>query len=235
MSFSVQNFIYIQELENGKKFAKYEIKNDYFIEIPYVVGDLQSFLDDKETGYKTRLTIVNKPFFNNAGIAKLKINNFSNGIYFIELREKYKISSLIIQPEEIDVDIYYNPSNRLIYSFYNNTKNDNITITVKIEIDKDDIVTKIKNSPRDIHLRKYFINITKEGYGIPIKEKPTVDNKSILTAEEAAKYLRIGKRTLQNYVSQGKIKALKGGKFSKEDLDKYLGIGSKKWKKFLSS
>ena len=52
--------------------------------------------------------------------------------------------------------------------------------------------------------------------------------KEILTADEAANHLRIKKKTLQNYVSERKLKSVKGGKFRRRDLEEFLEHKKKK-------
>lgn len=50
-------------------------------------------------------------------------------------------------------------------------------------------------------------------------------NKNLITAEEAAKYLAISKKTIYNYVSEGFIPHIKirsNLRFRKEDLDSWL-------------
>ena len=57
------------------------------------------------------------------------------------------------------VDIYIGSEDRLIYSFYNPTRRNNITITAASEKDKDNINAKLKSDPTDIHWRQYFIRL----------------------------------------------------------------------------
>lgn len=124
-----------------------------------------------------------------------------------------------------------------IYSFYNPTRRNHISITASSEKDNENVYSKLKSDLTDIYLRKYFIKLAKKDFdkfleNMP-KQKEIKEEKSILTADEAAKYLRMSKKTLQNLASVGKIKNLKGGKYRLQDLDIYLESGSRKKKKLL--
>jgi len=72
--------------------------------------------------------------------------------------------------------------------------------------------------------RHYFVQraLLSTQKGAPINNKSEKIEKELLTADEAANFLRMKKKTLQNYVSQGRVKLLKGGKFRRKDLDEYL-------------
>ena len=78
--------------------------------------------------------------------------------------------------------------------------------------------------------RHYFVQraLLSSQKNVSIKKQSEKIYKEILTADEAANYSRMKKKTIQNYASQGKIKSLKGGKFRRKDLDEFLEQKKKK-------
>ena len=71
-------------------------------------------------------------------------------------------------------------------------------------------------------VEKFFSNLS--------AQKEVQKQKSILTADEAAKYLRKSKKSVQNLAAQGKIRKVRSGKYRIEDLDAYLNSTPKKKK-----
>jgi hypothetical protein len=80
----------------------------------------------------------------------------AKGIYYLEVRSGHKLKQLVVEPDEVIVDIYIGPKDTLIYSFYNPTRRNTISITVSIEKDQQ-VYSKIKSDLSDIHWRQYFI------------------------------------------------------------------------------
>ncbi|MBT8378233.1 MAG: helix-turn-helix domain-containing protein, partial [Ignavibacteria bacterium] len=118
----------------------------------------------------------------------------------------------------------------LIYSFYNPTRRNSISITAAIEKDTEGVYSQIKAEPNDLIWRHYFVQraLLSNQKNDSIAKQSEKFDKEILTADEAANYSRMQKKTLQNYASKRKIKSLKGGKFRRKDLDEFLEQKKKK-------
>ena len=132
--------------------------------------------------------------------------------------------------DEVIVDIYFGAKDTLIYSFYNPTRRNTISITAAIEKDTEGVYSQIKAEPDDLIWRHYFVQRALLSAEKANTQATKTDNieKEILTADEAANHLRIKKKTLQNYVSERKLKSVKGGKFRRRDLEEFLEHKKKK-------
>ena len=204
---------------------------DTEIDSPYVAGKLQDLIPmelQHNEGWKLELSTP--PLFNTAGLEKLIPDVGPKGIYYLELRPGYKFKQLMVDPDEVVVDIFIGPIDTLIYSFYNPTRRNSISITASIEKDSEGVYAQIKAEPNDLIWRQYFVKramISGQESNSPPKKSEIIE-KDILTSDEAAVYTRSSKKTLQNYASQGKLKSLKGGKFRRKDLDEFLEPRKKK-------
>jgi len=221
--------------DNVKNYETHTHPMDIEIDFPFVAGKLQELVPiEHQYGKQSNLELSTTPLFNESGLTKLIPEIGPKGIYYLELRPGYKLKQLIVEPDDVVVDIYIAAEERLIYSFYNPTRKNNIIITAASEKDKDNIHTKLKSDLSDIIMRKYFIKCamidTENFFSNLPAHKEVLKEKSILTAEEAAKYLRTSKKNVQNLASQGKIRKVKGGKYRLEDLDSYLNGTPKKKK-----
>ena len=208
---------------------------DTEIDFPFVAGKLQDLVPtEHQYGKKSKLELSTTPLFNESGLTKLIPEVGPKGIYYLELRPGYKLKQLIVEPEDVVVDIYIGAKDTLIYSFYNPTRKNHISITASSEKDKDNVYAKLKSDLSDIVWRKYFIkcamtDIEKFFSNLSV-QKEVQKQKSILTADEAAKYLRKSKKSVQNLAAQGKIRKVRSGKYRIEDLDAYLNSTPKKKK-----
>ncbi len=184
----------------------------------------------EENQYGNILELSTSLLFNESGLTKLIPEVGPKGIYYLELKPGHKLKQLVVEPEDVVVDIYFGREDTLIYSFYNPTRRKSIAITAAIEKDTEDVYSQIKTEPKDLIMRQYYIKRALQSSSESVKEKIKVQKftKEILTADEAAIYSRMKKKTLQNYASEGKIKSLKGGKYRRTDLDEYLEQKKKK-------
>ena len=229
MPYKLNKIIY--QRDNVRDFETHIHPMDTEIEFPFVAGRLQEFIsEDYQYGEHSKLELSKIPLFNESGLTKLVPEVGTKGIYYLELRPGYKLKQLVVDPEDVVVDIYIGPIDTLIYSFYNPTRRNNITITAASEKDTEGVYSQIKSEPNDLIWRNYFVKraLISSQENIITSKKSEVTEKDILTADEAAVYTRSTKKTLQNYASQGKIKSLKGGKFRRKDLDDFLEHKKKK-------
>jgi hypothetical protein len=204
---------------------------DTKIDFPFIAGKLQELIPEEyQYGKNSRLEISKSPLFNESGLTKLIPEVGLKGIYYLELRPGHKLKQLIVEPDDVVVDIYIGPKDTLIYSFYNPTRRNTISITASIEKDTEGDYSQIKAEPNDLIWRHYFVQraLLSTRKKVSISKKSEKIDKEKLTADEAANYIRLKKKTLQNYASPGKLKSLKGGKFKLKDLEDFLERKSKK-------
>lgn len=201
---------------------------DSEIDSPYVAGKLQDLIPlelQHNQGWKLELSTPR--LFNAAGLEKLIPEVGPKGIYYLELRPGYKLKQLMVDPDEVIVDIFIGPIDTLIYSFYNPTRRNSISITASIEKDSQ-VYTKLKSDLSDIHWRQYFIRLAMDR----VQEKE-IENKASanMNAKEVADYLGVGTKTIRNWTSEGKIPSVKIGsavRYPKERIDNWLKTKEKK-------
>lgn len=233
MPYKLNKIIFQREWDWGYETFTYDLNTE--IDFPYIAGKLNELVPKDSSQIKQYKPEVNDtPLFNKSGLTKLIPEIGPKGIYYLELRSGNKLKQLIVEPEDVVVDIYIGAKDTLIYSFYNPTRRNAISITASSEKDDENIYSKLKSDLSDIIWRKYFIkcamiDIEKFFSNLPA-HKEVLKEKSILTADEAANYLRKSKKSVQNLASQGKIKKVRGGKYRLEDLDSYLNSAPKKKK-----
>ena len=201
------------------------------IDFPFIAGELQELIPQKDQfGKKSNLEISNTPLFNEKGLGKLVPDVGPKGIYYLELRPDHKIKQLVVDPEEVVTDIYIGAEDTLIYSFYNPTRKNSISITASIEKDCK-IYSKIKSDLSDIHWRQYIIRLAMDKVQ---ENKSELNVSSNMTAKEVANYLGVGTKTIRNWTSEDKIPFVKLGgsvRYPKERIDNWLKSKEKKSKR----
>ena len=229
MPYKLNKIIFERDHNWGYESYTYDLKTE--IEFPFAAGMLQELTPKEHSQIKKyKPEISDLPLFNESGLTKLIPEVGPNGIYYLELKSGHKLKQLIVEPEDVYVDIYIGPKDTLIYSFYNPTRRNTISITAAIEKDDESVYSQIKAAPNDLTWRQYYIKRSLQSSSESMKEKTKVEKitREILTSDEAANYLRMKKKTLQNYASQGRVKSLKGGKFKLKDLEEFLELKKKK-------
>jgi hypothetical protein len=229
MPYKLNNIVF--ERDNINDYETHTHPLDTEIDFPFVAGKLQELIPkEHQYGKQSRLELSTIPLFNESGLTKLIPEVGPNGIYYLELRPGHKLRQLIVDPEDVVVDIYIGQKDTLIYSFYNPTRRKTIAITASIEKDDEGVYSQIKAAPIDLIWRQYYIKRALQSSSASVKENAKVQKitKEILTSDEAANFLRMKKKTLQNDTSQGRVKSLKGGKFRLKDLEEFLELKKKK-------
>lgn len=239
------------EITGGYVEQKFLVSIEYAT--PYLAGSpspiLRGMNEGAESGYKlVQAKAIKGQLFNDNGIGRISLDIGLEGLYYLKLRAGHKLENLILDPPDLIADIYYSvdptpntdkfdtPNNSLMYSFLNLSNKKIITIRANLVKDNEDVYGQLRANPTDLIWRQYFIKraITPIDQIFnpphPQKKQEVKKEKPILTAKEAAEYLRMNPKTLQNYASEGKIEKLKGGKYRKEALDKYLEVAPKKKK-----
>ncbi len=118
----------------------------------------------------------------------------------------------------------------MIYSFYNSTRRNAISITASIEIDRQ-VYSKIKSDLSDIHWRQHFVRLAMDKID---DQKSESKISEYMTVDEVAKLLKMGKKTIRNWTSQGKIPSVKLGsavRYRKTQIDNWSAAKEKKSKR----
>ena len=195
------------------------------IDNPFIAGKLQE-LFPQENQYDNIFELSNSHLFNESGLTKLIPEVGPKGIYYLELKPGHKLKQLVVEPEEVVVDIYIGPIETLIYSFYNPTRRNSISITASIEKDSQ-VYSKLKSDLSDIHWRQYFIRVA-QGNAEEKSESRVSEN---MTAEQVAEYLQLDIKTIRNWTSENKIPSIKLGgsvRYPKNRIDNWLNSKEKK-------
>jgi excisionase family DNA binding protein len=221
----------IFQRDNIKDYETHTHNLDSEIDFPFVAGKLQELVPkEHQYGKQSRLELSDSPLFNESGLTKLIPEVGAKGIYYLEVRSGHKLKQLVVEPDEVIVDIYIGPKYTLIYSFYNPTRRNTISITVSIEKDQQ-VYSKIKSDLSDIHWRQYFIQSAMNKVEDKIIESKVSSN---MTANEVAEYIGVGTKTIRNWTSEGKIPSIKIGsavRYPKDRIDNWLKTKEKKSKR----
>ena len=205
MPYKINKIILQREWSWGYETFTYDLKTE--IDFPFVAGKLDELVPkDYPQIKKHKPDIDDFPLFNENGLTKLTPEVGPKGIYYLELQPRYKLKQLIVEPEDVVVDIYFGAEERLIYSFYNPTRRNNITISAASEKDKDNVHAKLKSDLKDIYWRQYFIRLAQNEVDVKRSSTKVSEN---MTAEEVAKYLNLEIKTIRNWTSEGKIPSVK--------------------------
>ena len=205
---------------------------DTEIDFPFVAGKLQELVPkEHQYGKQSRLEISASPLFNESGLEKLIPEVGPKGIYYLELRPGHKLRQLVVEPDDVVVDIYIGPKDTLIYSFYNPTRRKYISITAAIEKDDEGVYSKLKSDSKDIYWRQHFVRLAMEKID---NEKSEAKQSEYMTVDEVAKLLKLSKKTIRNWTSEGKIPSVKFGsavRYRKTHIDKWSAAKEKKSKR----
>lgn len=219
----------IFQRDNIRDYETHTHPLDTEIDFPLVAGKLQELIPEKhQYGKKSKLELSTTPLFNESGLTKLIPEVGPKGIYYLELRPGYKLKQLIVEPDDVVVDIYIGAKDTLIYSFYNPTRRNHISITASSEKDKDSVYSKLKSDPKDIYWRQYFVRVAMDIVDI---KKGDTKISEYMTAEEVAKYLNLEIKTIRNWTSEKKIPSVKLGgavRYQKERIDTWIKSKEKK-------
>ena len=217
----------INKIEVFRDYVKFYHNIKYTLDaevyFPFVAGEMQDLIpEDAKLGIGEPL-VIEQPLFNDAGITKISSTVGMNDVIYLELRPGFSLSKLIVEPEGIVTDLYYN-KDKLIYSFYNQTSSQNIQMTAILSKDDDHIHQKLKANPADIILRRHFIRLALQSSKDEIAKIPK-EFPEIMDAQLLGDYLLLKKKTIQNMTSEGKLPTLRisgSVRYSKEEIDVHL-------------
>ena len=221
MSISIKKMIY--QRDHGDYYENIEFLLDEVVQFPYVAGEFQSLVPENSQVNKKNTRLIRKPLFNKAGLTKRIINIEPSGLYFLELLPGYKLGHVYVEPEEIIMDIFHGGNAKtLIYSFYNPTNRNTISITASSEKDSENIFNKIYSNPTDVILRQYFIKKSLKDSALDSNQIISPNYPELMTAAQIAEYLQVKLKTIRNWTSKGIIPFRKIGgatRYPKSEID----------------
>lgn len=231
--YKVKKIIKHSEGANGNSSISY--MHDTEVDYPYVAGAMDNLIIDQAKMIERHFSKVG--LFNNKGLAKLALPIGPNGVYYLVLRAGHSLKQLTYDPVEVVPDIFLHfdfnnktrkydiPNNRLLYSFYNPTRRQSISISCKITEDNENIYSKIHANPADLYWRQYFIKnamMDSADQGNII-----MSVRDLMNQDQLADYLQVSKKTIQNWTAAGtipieKIVGTKEVRYRKTDIDAIL-------------
>ncbi len=228
----------IVHFDNVQSYIEEEYETLTEVDFPYLAGKMRVLIPE---GVKRKFlpdSKVNLPLFNQSGRGKIIVPVGSNGVYLLQLRSRYCLDEIIVEPDDVFADIYFNDEDEaLIYSFYNPTRRNAISITARVVEDIGGIYRRINSEPEDIHMRQYFILRAIRKAGTSSIDEPKKILSENMNAREVAEYLNVSEKTIRNWTHTGKIPCVKLGanvRYPKKEIDATLAkseIGNKRFKK----
>ena|SRR5208283_130379 len=224
MGYFIKEVLIFYDHEKGYDFERYQYKDPW--QLPSPIGEWVDFAP--ETGRKLINHNSSKiSLFNKVGITSIPVELGKHGLFLLCIRPDYVLKEIYVDPEEIDVEIYFNDES-LMYGFYNNTSRDNIKIDARIDNDDEDVYGKLKEYPSDIHWYKYFLKKSLKKHDNSHFERPSEPLPEHLTIKDFSKYAHLSSQTIYNKVNKGEIIPERAGRrllFKKSDIDEWLKTG----------
>jgi excisionase family DNA binding protein len=171
---------------------------------------------------------IASPLFNDKGFCNIAANISKNGLYFLYLRPRHRLSKLMVTPEDVIVDLLCDEKESLCYSFFNPTNREAILVTAQIVEDIDGVYRKISTYPDDLTWRQYFIRRSMVKYELPDWSSPEIAVPEIMNAQQLAEYLGFEEKTIRNWTSKGTVPFKKVGgspRYLKSEIDEALKAG----------
>jgi len=138
------------------------------------------------------------------------------GSIYLFLDQGFILNKVNVEPKDVKIDISFfrysvpekNPD-KILYSFYNATEHDIVSIYATVIKDDGSLLGKLKSNPDDVEYRMYLLKRSlslSPKIGIPKENKVFPEN---MTAAHVADYLQVKIKTIRNWTSEGKIPVLK--------------------------
>lgn len=188
----------------GKNYHRLEFNCDNPQTVKYVAGDFGSLIP-KGMVLNTKIkSSFEESLFNksNNGIISESIN--SPTLVYIEIRKSKSIKELYLSPDNIAYDLFYGKEG-LIYYFYIDSKNALLSLKIKIESDKNGIYQKLKANSDDLYFRQHFVKRALETSEQSFAERDFESYSEWMTTDQVASLFGRKKKTIQNWVSLGKL------------------------------
>jgi len=123
--------------------------------------------------------------------------------------------NVYVEPKEVVTDISYftdktgTHPDRLLYSFYNPTHSDIVSIWAITINDAGEVLSKIKSNSDDLEYRMYILKTTLSNSSVKDFEFGKITFPENMTAAQVAIYLQVKEKTIRNWTSEGKIPVAK--------------------------
>jgi excisionase family DNA binding protein len=229
MGIPIKKIIHYHDYIKTYSYLEFNLNEVY--DFPYVAGEYQSLVPkEAKINSKNSKTYLSS-LFNQASLSKIVCDSGQKSICYVQLRPGYWLNKILIEPDEIVIDLYYGGNKSLIYSFYNPTLSNTITLTLSLEEDIQNIYSKITSDPKDPVWRQYFIKLA---FNDLKKTPPLKQFQELMTVKQIAEYLQVEEKTINNWTSDGKIPHKKVGRlprYNKSEIDNWMKVGTKKMKK----
>ncbi len=202
MPYLVKNIIHYRDF--GKHYHRLQFGNDIPQRIEFKVGVFGSLIPSAaKLKYEKELD-VDFPLFNKAKNTKIIEKIGQQGVLYLELQKGYLLNEIFVEPDSVSVEIYYG-AGTLVYGFYNASTNDVIALTLSVKEDIHNAYSKIRAHSTDLEWRQYFIKqaLLKPGVKKIQVSDPII--RELMTVDQLADYVQIGKKRLQNLAADGKI------------------------------
>lgn len=202
MPLSVKKIIHYRDY--GKNYHRLEFRSRNPLTANYVAGDFGGLIPNGMILQTKLKASFNEPLFNksNNGIISESIN--SPTLVYIEIRKGKWIKDLYLSPDNIAYDLFYGKEG-LIYSFYIDSKTALLSLKIKIESDKNGIYQKLKANSDDLYFRQHFVKRALETSGLSFAERDFESYSEWMTTDQVASLFGRKKKTIQNWVSLGKL------------------------------
>lgn len=222
MPMLVEKIIHIRDL--GSHYNRLEFEFSEPKNIEYTPGVFKSIVpEDSILKYDVELD-VNVSLFNQAGNTKIIETIGEHGLLYLELQSGQFLNEIFVEPDNVFSDIIYGKKS-LIYSFYNSSGNETISLSLSSAKDTHNAYSKIKAHSTDLEWRQYFIKqaMIKPGINKIQISDPVI--RELMTVDQVADYLQLKKKTIQNWTSNDKIPYCHIGgtvRYRKLEIDRVL-------------
>lgn len=189
--------------------------------IPFHVGYLSEIIPQKNIKGSKYEEILSSAF-NRVGLLKQTINVGYGGHYYFEVRPKYYLSNIIVEPEDVELNLLVNKTSFLYQLINHSDTRKSISITGQLKKDEGDMYSRVCENLKDLGWRKYYL----EKMLIENRHLPEYDQyPQYMTAKQVASYLQVVEKTVYNWTSAGTIPSSKVNgivRYDKAKIEKWL-------------
>lgn len=197
----VKKIIHYRDYGNNYHRLEFNSKDLKFVK--YVAGEKDSLIPQGMVLNINLKQSFDDPIFNksNNGIISESINGPT--IIYLELRKGIAIKELYGPTQNITYDLFYGEEG-LIYSFYSDMT-DVLSFKIKVYKDINNIYQKLKANSDDLFFRQHFIEIALDNTKQSFAERDFESYSEWMTTDQVASLFGRKKKTIQNWVSLGKL------------------------------
>lgn len=188
----------------GNNYHRLEFNSDITRNVKYVAGDPGSLIPERMVLNTSLQQSFDEPLFNqsNNGIITEKIEGPTK--LYLEIAKGNAIKELYLSPKNVDYDLFCGKEGP-IYSFFIDSEEALLSLKIKIEKDINSIYQKIKANPEELIFRKHFIEIALDNTKQSFAERDFESYTEWMTTDQVASLFGRKKKTIQNWVSLGKL------------------------------